>query len=171
MGSDLKGGAIFLYHPPFFLAVLRFFSGKSQVTFESPVGDRGALVIDDSYLWTTNGDAEGFVLDGDNEVVESTGALVCSDCQVGTIDTTNANTPSCDGAPAVLGVRFVWSSGRFRISSTAREQKGIVSRMLIFQSEQHRSSSLLYLSVILLAQKMARGYMDWPCICQTCVLA
>lgn len=53
-----------------------------QVTFESPVGDRGALVVDDAYLWSTNDDVEVTVLDGDNEVVEATGALVCSECQV-----------------------------------------------------------------------------------------
>lgn len=53
-----------------------------KVTFETPVGDRGALVIDDAYLWTTNGDAAASILDGDNEVLESTGALVCNDCQV-----------------------------------------------------------------------------------------
>ncbi|CAM9433832.1 unnamed protein product, partial [Ectocarpus sp. 8 AP-2014] len=54
-----------------------------QVTFETPVGDRGALVLDDAYLWSTNDDAEASILDGDNEVEESTGALICSDCQVG----------------------------------------------------------------------------------------
>lgn len=53
-----------------------------QVTFETPVGDRGALVLDDAYLWSTNDDAAASILDGDNEVVESTGALICSDCQV-----------------------------------------------------------------------------------------
>lgn len=46
------------------------------------MGDRGALVLDDAYLWSTNGDAAASILDGDNEVVESTGALICSDCQV-----------------------------------------------------------------------------------------
>lgn len=53
-----------------------------QITFESPVGDRGALVLDDAYLWTTNDDASATVLDGDNEVLESTGTLVCDVCQV-----------------------------------------------------------------------------------------
>lgn len=46
------------------------------------MGDRGALVLDDAYLWTTANDAEATILDGDNEVLETTGALVCSDCQV-----------------------------------------------------------------------------------------
>lgn len=46
------------------------------------MGDRGALVLDDAYLWSTDGDAAAWILDGDNDVVESTGALVCSDCQV-----------------------------------------------------------------------------------------
>lgn len=54
----------------------------TQVTFETPVGDRGALVLDDAYLWSTNDDAAGSIMDGDNEVLESTGALVCSGCQV-----------------------------------------------------------------------------------------
>lgn len=54
----------------------------TQVTFETPVGDRGALVVDDAYLWTTNADASTSIVDGDNEVLESTGALVCSECQV-----------------------------------------------------------------------------------------
>lgn len=53
-----------------------------QVTFESPVGDRGSLVVDDAYLWSTDDDVEVTVLDGDNEVAEATGALVCSECQV-----------------------------------------------------------------------------------------
>lgn len=53
-----------------------------QITFETPVGDRGALVLDDAYLWSTNDDAAASVLDGDNEVLESSGALVCSNCQV-----------------------------------------------------------------------------------------
>ncbi|CAM9134345.1 unnamed protein product [Discosporangium mesarthrocarpum] len=53
------------------------------VTFLTPVGDRGALVVDDSFLWSTNGDAVAVVIDGDNEVSESTGALVCDECQVG----------------------------------------------------------------------------------------
>ena len=48
------------------------------------MGDRGALVLDDAYLWTTDGNAEASILDGDNEVLETTGALVCSECQVGT---------------------------------------------------------------------------------------
>lgn len=39
-------------------------------------------MLDDSYLWSTNNDAAALILDGDNEVVESTGALICSDCQV-----------------------------------------------------------------------------------------
>lgn len=39
-------------------------------------------MLDDAYLWTTNDDAEASILDGDNEVVESTGALICSECQV-----------------------------------------------------------------------------------------
>lgn len=39
-------------------------------------------MLDDAYLWTTTGDAEALVLDGDNEVLESSGALICSDCQV-----------------------------------------------------------------------------------------
>lgn len=55
---------------------------RDQVTFVTPVGDRGALVIDDAFLWTTNADATASNLDGDNEVLESTGALVCDDCQV-----------------------------------------------------------------------------------------
>ena len=61
---------------------LRALLVNSQITFASPVGDRGALVLDDAYLWSTNDDAAASILDGDNEVFESTGALVCSDCQV-----------------------------------------------------------------------------------------
>ena len=39
-------------------------------------------MLDDAYLWTTAADAEAMVFDGDNEVLETTGALICSDCQV-----------------------------------------------------------------------------------------
>lgn len=39
-------------------------------------------MLDDAYLWSTNDDAAASILDGDNEVEESTGALICSDCQV-----------------------------------------------------------------------------------------
>jgi len=53
-----------------------------QVTFETPVGDRGALVLDDVYLWTEDNNAVASILDGDNEVSESNGALICSTCQV-----------------------------------------------------------------------------------------
>ena len=65
--------------------IVRFpspFSSCGQVTFETPVGDRGAIVLDDVYLWTTNNDAVASIMDGDNEVSESDGALICSSCQV-----------------------------------------------------------------------------------------
>lgn len=39
-------------------------------------------MLDDTYLWTTNADAEATILDGDNEVLDTNGALICSDCQV-----------------------------------------------------------------------------------------
>lgn len=39
-------------------------------------------MLDDAYLWTTLADAEATVFDGDNEVLETNGALICSDCQV-----------------------------------------------------------------------------------------
>lgn len=39
-------------------------------------------MLDDAYLWSTDGNAAATVLDGDNEVLETTGALICSDCQV-----------------------------------------------------------------------------------------
>lgn len=41
-------------------------------------------MLDDAYLWSTNDDAVASILDGDNEVVETTGALICSGCQVPT---------------------------------------------------------------------------------------
>ena len=41
-------------------------------------------MLDDAYLWSTNDDAAASILDGDNEVVETTGALICTDCQVPT---------------------------------------------------------------------------------------
>jgi len=53
------------------------------ITFNTPVGDRAVLVVDDRYLWTTNDDAEIQVYDGDNAVNATNGLLSCSDCQIG----------------------------------------------------------------------------------------
>lgn len=39
-------------------------------------------MLDDAYLWTGAGSVETSILDGDNEVLETTGGLICGECQV-----------------------------------------------------------------------------------------
>lgn len=39
-------------------------------------------MLDDTYLWTSAGNVETSILDGDNEVLETTGGLICGECQV-----------------------------------------------------------------------------------------
>jgi len=53
------------------------------VTFITPVGNLGPLVVDGQFLWTTNGDAEINVFDGNNLLVDAKGNLICPQCQVG----------------------------------------------------------------------------------------
>ncbi|CAM9849342.1 unnamed protein product [Phaeothamnion confervicola] len=54
------------------------------VTIVTPVGDRGAIVVDDSFLWSTGGDASAVVSDGNNAVATTAPyVLTCASCAPG----------------------------------------------------------------------------------------